>query len=220
MRPLFQYTTATKQACRLVECAHTHLPNVSWVRTVCNLLDCLPNLPDNCPLRRFSSQGTLDCKHRLDFAGKTRRMHANPLINTNPVLCVTENSVSIVRSWCRTRLHNQLSAYAAVRYFQHKYGMTPLLEPFQMKIIKSVFNEKNLTVRSLNLDFCCNQRKKWKMIMALKEDKRTGISTGLTEKFETNPEYYSRNFVIGLGHHTMPLFLFKGKYIEQIFSCF
>jgi hypothetical protein len=48
------------------------------------------------------------------------------------------------------------------------------------------------------------------MIMALKEDKRTGIATGLSEKFEKNPEYYSRNFLIGLGHHTMPLFLFKG----------
>ena len=135
----------------------------------------------------------------------------DPLINkSNPVMCGAQNFVSIVRSRCRTRLGNQLSAYAAVRYFQHKYGMTPLLEPFQMKIIKSVFAEGPLTVRGLNLDICCPERKKWKMILALKEDKRTGIATGLSEKFQQNPDYYSRNFLIGLGHHTMPVFLFKG----------
>ena len=121
--------------------------------------------------------------------------------------------MSIVRSGCRTRLGKQLSASAAVRYFQHKFGMTPLLLPFQMKIIKSVFNEGPLSVRSLNLDFCCKDRKKWKTIMALKEDKRTEIATGLNPRFEKNPEYYSRNFLVELGHHTMPLFLFKGKYL-------
>ena len=139
----------------------------------------------------------------------------DPLINkSNPILCGAQNFVSIVRSRCRTRLGNQLSAYAAVRYFQHKFGMTPLLEHFQMKIIKSVFDEEPLIVRSLNLDVCCKRRKKWKMIMALKEDKRTGIATGLADKFVKNPDYYSRNFLIGLGHHTMPLFLFKGKIIR------
>ena len=134
----------------------------------------------------------------------------DPLINkSHPILCGAQNFVSIVRSRCRTRLGNQLSAYAAVRYFQTKYGMAPVLEPFQMKIISSVFSESELRVKSLNLGICCPGRK-WKMIMALKEDKRTGIATGLSEKFEKNPEYYSRNFLIGLGHHTMPLFLFKG----------
>ena len=138
----------------------------------------------------------------------------DPLIKkSNPILCGAENFVSIVRSGCRTRLGNQLSAYAAIRYFQHKFGMTPLLLPFQMKIIKSVFNDGPLSVRSLNLDFCCNDRTKWKTIMALKEDKRTGIATGLNPRFEKNPEYYSRNFLVELGHHTMPLFLFKGKYL-------
>ena len=134
----------------------------------------------------------------------------DPLINkSQPILCGAQNFVSIVRSRCRTRLGNQLSAYAAVRYFQTKYGMAPVLEPFQMKIITSVFSESELRVKSLNLGICCPGRK-WKMIMALKEDKRTGIATGLSDKFEKNPEYYSRNFLIGLGHHTMPLFLFKG----------
>ena len=103
--------------------------------------------------------------------------------------------------------------------------MTPLLLPFQMKIIKSVFNEGPLSVRSLNLELCFKDRKKWKTIMALKEDKRTEIATGLNPRFEKNPEYYSRNFLVELSHHTMPLFLFKGKYFvssvdQEVNICF
>ena len=50
------------------------------------------------------------------------------------------------------------------------------------------------------------------MVMALKEDKRTGVATGLSEKFSKNPDYYARNFLVGLGSHTMPVFLFKGEF--------
>ena len=63
-----------------------------------------------------------------------------------------------MRSRCRTRLGNQLSAYAAVRYFNQRYGMTPLLDPFQMNIIKSVFSGEKLAVRGLNLDTCCKAK--------------------------------------------------------------
>ena len=73
---------------------------------------------------------------------------------------------------CKTRLGNQLSSYAAVRYFQerwrivdsltdhscipHRFGMTPLLDPFQMRIIKSVFNDSMLKVWNFN----CGEKKK------------------------------------------------------------
>ena len=135
----------------------------------------------------------------------------DPLINrSSPVLCGATNFVSIVRSRCKTRLGNQLSSYAAVLYFQKKYGMIPLMEPFQMNIIKSVFEPESLSVRALNLDTCCKSRP-WKMVMALKEDRRTGVATGLSEKFSKNPDYYSRNFLVGLGSHTMPVFLFQGN---------
>ena len=80
----------------------------------------------------------------------------DPLINkSNPVFCATENFVSLVRSKCKTRLGiiiriydvfrdylpptpgNQLSAYAAIRYFEEKFDMVPILDPFQMNIINS-----------------------------------------------------------------------------------
>ena len=117
-----------------------------------------------------------------------------------------------------TQLGNQLCSYAAVLYFQKKYGMIPLIDPFQMKIIKSVFEPENLSVKALNIGTCCKSRP-WKMVMALKEDKRTGVATGLSEKFFRNPDYYSRNFLVGLGSHTIPVFLFKGKIkrLEQLF---
>ena len=79
-----------------------------------------------------------------------------------------------------------------------------------MKIIKSVFEPENLSVKGLNIDTCCKSRP-WKMVMALKEDKCTGVSTVLSEKFSRNPDYYSTNFLVGFGSHTMPVFLFKGK---------
>ena len=59
--------------------------------------------------------------------------------------------------------------------------MTPLMDPFQMKIIKSVFNASSLSVgarmmldmppfpfqvQALNMRTCCPDRK-WKNIMAL-----------------------------------------------------
>ena len=174
------------------------------------------SLTENSMRKAVKVTSQTDKKKIPEMTNLQRRAKActfyDPLINkSHPILCGAQNFVSIVRSQCRTRLGNQLSAYAAVRYFQTKYAMAPVLDPFQMKIIKSVFDERDLAVKSLNLSICCPQGKKWKMIMALKEDKRTGIATGLSEKFEKNPEYYSRNFLIGLGHHTMPLFLFKGK---------
>ena len=82
---------------------------------------------------------------------------------------------------------------------------------FNKIVIYSVFERKHLKVKSLDLQTCCEyaRKRKWKMVMALSTDK-TGISTGLTPKFLKNPDYYSRNFLVGLGPHTTPLFLFKG----------
>ena len=135
--------------------------------------------------------------------------HANTS-SVNDTTDVSPNFVSIVRSRC-----NQLSSYAAVLYFQKKYGKMPLMEPFQMNIIRSVFEPESLSVRALNFDTCCKSRK---MVMALKEDRRTGVATGLTEKFSKNPDYYSRNFLVGLGSHTMPVFLFQGNiFYDNIF---
>ena len=56
---------------------------------------------------------------------------------SNPVYCESQNFVSLVRSKCKTRLGNQLSSYAAIRYFQEQFGMNPILDPFQMNMIKS-----------------------------------------------------------------------------------
>lgn len=137
----------------------------------------------------------------------------DPLVNQSiPLNCSSKSFVSIVRSRCKTRLGNQLSSYAAVLYFQKKYGMVPLMDNFQMRIIKSVFEEENLSVKSLGLDTCCKSRrlrKSWKKVKPLKEDKRTGVATGLNERFSTNPDFYLRNFMVDLGSHTMPVFLFK-----------
>ena len=74
----------------------------------------------------------------------------------------------------------------------------------------SVFEKNFLKVRSLDLNLCCPiiKRRKWKMLMAFSTD-RTGIATGYSSKFLRNPEYYSRNFLVGLGPHSTPLFLFK-----------
>ena len=134
----------------------------------------------------------------------------DPLYNRFvPILCGIQDFPSIVKSKCKTRLGNQMSAYAAVRYFQQKYGMIPLMDPFQMKILNTVFRADTLKVHSLNLKVCCKDSKSWNTLSALKEDKRTGIATGLTEDFTKNFRKYSRNFVVGLGPHTVPLFLFK-----------
>ena len=80
----------------------------------------------------------------------------DPLINkSNPIFCASQNFVSLVRSKCKTRLGktkknvqlnkkivivfegNQLSSYAATRYFQTEYGMHPILDPFQTNVINS-----------------------------------------------------------------------------------
>ena len=53
------------------------------------------------------------------------------------------------------------------------------------------------------------------MLMAFATD-RTGIATGYSSKFLKNPEYYSRNFLVGLGPHSNPLFLFKGENDKEI----
>ena len=78
----------------------------------------------------------------------------DPLINkSNAIFCATQNFVSLVRSKCKTRLGepkisfyskimitfigNQLSSYAATRYFQAEFGMHPILDPFQTSVISS-----------------------------------------------------------------------------------
>ena len=129
---------------------------------------------------------------------------------SRPIRCDADDFISFVRSRCKTRLGNQMSSYAAVLYFQKKYGMVPVMDPFQMNIMKSVFNADHFSVKELNLLTCCERfQKKWKKVSALKSDKRTGVSLGLAPKFEKNSEKYSRNHLVGLGPHTMPVFLYK-----------
>jgi hypothetical protein len=103
-----------------------------------------------------------------------------------------------------------LQSYAAALYFKKKYVMIPIMEPFQMNSLKSVFNEDHFTVHELKLATCCERyQKKWPKLRGLKEDRRTGVSLGLSPKFEKNIEKYSRNHIVGLGPHTMPVFLYK-----------
>ena len=172
----------------------------------------------------------------------------DPLINkSNPIFCASQNFVSLVRSKCKTRLGktkkklsskkivivfvgNQLSSYAATRYFQAEYGMHPILDPFQTNVINSgefeiskqvlsvfifnfvVFERLPLKTRNIDLERCCPsaRKRKWKMMMAFQTDKDTGIATDFSTKFKQNPQYYARNFLVGLGPHSTPLFLFKG----------
>ena len=158
----------------------------------------------------------------------------------------------------------------------HRFGMTPLLDPFQMRIIKSVFNDSMLKVWNFN----CGEKKKlcslnrdwtadfhqrwglwiwrhaakgadgsqwwlWRWILTTQthyalwlvinywsqQDKRTEVATGFSDQFNKNPEYFSRwrriwrkklfaifsrNFMVYLGKHTMPVFLFKGENKQKI----
>ena len=82
-----------------------------------------------------------------------------------------------VDTLCR---HGMIPTHSCTPY---RYGMTPLMDPFQMRIIKSVFNDSMLTVwnmhcvdkdrdsfskvRSLNMQTCC-QGRRWKSVMAFK----------------------------------------------------
>ena len=75
-----------------------------------------------------------------------------------------------------------------------------------------VFERLPLRTRNIDLGICCPsaKKRKWKMMMAFQTDKDTGIATDFSSKFKQNPQYYARNFLVGLGPHSTPLFLFKG----------
>ena len=56
----------------------------------------------------------------------------DPQRNTSRrVRCGSRDFVSFARSRCKTRLGNQMSSYAAVLFFQQRYGLVPVMEPFQ-----------------------------------------------------------------------------------------
>ena len=82
-----------------------------------------------------------------------------------------------------------------------------------------MFERIPLKTRNLDLGKCCPtvKKRKWKMMMAFETDKDTGIATDYSTKFKRNPQYYARNFLVGLGPHSTPLFLFKGLKILIVF---
>ena len=134
----------------------------------------------------------------------------DPLYNMTRVInCTNEDFPSMIRSKCQTRLGNQLSSYAAVLFFQMKYPtLQGVMDSFQMRIIRSVFDMKKMSLRQMDLSKCC-RRKKWKQVNALEIDKPTKVGLKIKDQFVENFSNYERNHVIMLGSHTMPIFLYK-----------
>ena len=110
----------------------------------------------------------------------------------------------------KTQLGNQLSSYAALLYFVVKHGYHAFLDPTQTKAIGQVFKTERLGIGTF--DFyrcgCVPGAQHWKHLLELH---RTGVALRLTE----DPGKYSRNHLVGLGAHSVPLFLIKGENSKQ-----
>ena len=106
----------------------------------------------------------------------------------------------------KTQLGNQLSSYAALLYFALRHGYHAFLDPTQTKAIGQVFKKEKLGIGTF--DFyrcgCVPGAQHWKHLLELH---RTGVALRLTE----DPGKYSRNTLVGLGAHSVPLFLIKGE---------
>ena len=57
--------------------------------------------------------------------------------------------VLVMKSVCHTQLGNQLSSYAALFYFKHKYGFNAFIDPVQAKYIAEVMDMEKMDIKSL-----------------------------------------------------------------------
>ena len=131
-----------------------------------------------------------------------------PHLNRNvQFTCGRGDFVSVVKSVCKTQLGNQLSSYAAMLYFQVKHGYHAFLDPDQTRAIGMVFKKKHLGIGTFDFYKCGCTPGAQDWIHLLNLHKTTGVATRLTD----NPEKYSRNHLLGLGPHSVPLFLIKGE---------
>ena len=120
--------------------------------------------------------------------------------------CGHGDFVSVVKSVCKTQLGNQLSSYAALLYFTLKFGYHAFLDPVQTREIGMVFKKNKLSIGTF--DFykcgCVPGAQHWTRPLHLH---RTGVAVRLDKDW--NPREHAENHLVGLGPHSVPLFLFK-----------
>ena len=122
--------------------------------------------------------------------------------------CGRGDFVSVVKSVCKTQLGNQLSSYAALLYFTSRHGYHAFLDPVQTRALGQVFNISKLSIGTFNFYRCgcVPGAQAWVRPLELH---RTGVAERITEAWA--PGEHSRGELIGLGPHSVPLFLIKGE---------
>ena len=121
--------------------------------------------------------------------------------------CGTGQFVSVMKSVCHTQLGNQLSSYAALFYFKHRYGFNAFIDPVQAKYIAEVMDMDNLEIKSLDFKIpkCCDKEfrlPKWEQVSSPSGGR-------IYDGFVENIDKYRYNHLIDLGTHTVPLYLYK-----------
>ena len=78
------------------------------------------------------------------------------------IACGEDQFISVIKSVCHTQLGNQLSSYAALFYFKHKYGFNAFIDPVQTKHISEVMDTKSMKIQSLDFHIpkCCGKNSK------------------------------------------------------------
>ena len=123
------------------------------------------------------------------------------------LVCGDGQFVSIMKSVCHTQLGNQLSSYAALFYFKHKYGFNAFIDPVQAKYIAEVMDLDKMEIQSLDFKIpkCCDKELRlpsWEVV----SNPNGGRSY---DGFVENIDKYRYNHLIDLGTHTVPIYLYK-----------
>ena len=126
--------------------------------------------------------------------------------------CGRGDFVSVVKSVCKTQLGNQLSSYAALLYFTSRFGYHAFLDPVQTRALGQVFNTSKLSIGTFNFYSCgcVPGAQHWVRPLELH---KTGVAERISEDWD--PSLHVRSELIGLGPHSVPLFLIKGKNIRS-----
>jgi len=95
------------------------------------------------------------------------------------------DSVSVVQSGCDTRFGNQLSVYATLLGFHHKFGLRPFVTKFQREVLRLFFEDVDFPI--INTDLL----QFWMRPHAIYD----GITTGALDSFSydtftSNPQPY------------------------------
>lgn len=122
--------------------------------------------------------------------------------------CGRGDFVSVVKSVCKTQLGNQLSSYAALLYFTSRFGYHAFLDPVQTRALGQVFNTSKLSIGAFNFYSCgcVPGAQHWVRPLELHS---TGVAERITKDWD--PGEHVRGELIGLGPHSVPLFLIRGK---------